>query len=92
MKTMKQILAGFLVMAMLAAGLMITPVDAKAAEAKEVSMENGVKFVLDAENYNFAKLWKDKVAPAKDGYVFGGWHTTTDEVLPMPVMVIIMII
>lgn len=80
MKTMKQILAGFLVVAMLITGLMITPMDAKAAET--VQGENGVEYILDTTNYNFADYWKadaaERKAPTKDGCVFGGWYKNTD--------------
>ena len=80
MKTMKQILAGLLVMAMLITGLMITPMDAKAAET--VEGENGVEYILDTTKYNFADYWKanaaERKAPTKDGCVFGGWYRNTD--------------
>ena len=78
MKTMKQIIASTLVAIMVIAGLMITPLDVKAAETK-VDGENGVIFVLDAEKYNFTNLWATKTAPTREGYVFGGWYTTEDQ-------------
>ena len=80
MKTMKQILAGLLVMAMLITGLMITPMDAKAADS--VKEDNGVEYVLDTTKYNFTDYWKadaaERKAPTKVGCVFGGWYQDTD--------------
>ena len=79
MKTMKKMLAGFLVVAMLVSGLMITPMDVSASETV-VNGENGVIFVLDAEKYNFTNLWETKTAPVRADYVFGGWYTRgTDD-------------
>lgn len=61
------------------------PLDGYAADEKvikqvdENSKETGVIFVLNAEKYNFEKLWEDKIAPTRDGYVFGGWYTNPEE-------------
>lgn len=87
MKRLKQILAGLLVAVMLVAGLVITPIDAKATESatetvvyqrNEEQQETGVIFVLDEEKYNFKTLWESRTAPTRDGYVFGGWYTKSD--------------
>ena len=76
MKRMKQILASVLVAVMVIAGLMITPLDASAAET--ATEENGVTYVLDTAKYNFASFWNEdaskRTAPTRDGYVFGGWY------------------
>ena len=78
MKTKKQILASFLVMAMFITGLMITPMDAKAATEYTVVDDTGAKYILDTEKYNFTTFWKadadKRTAPTKIGYVFGGWY------------------
>ena len=88
MKTMKQILAGFLVAVMLVAGLVITPMDAKATESETGTVieqvdanesKTGVIFVLDEEKYNFETLWESRTAPTRDGFVFGGWYTNDGE-------------
>ncbi len=76
MKTMKQILASTLVAVMLVAGLMITPLHVEAADS--VKGQNGEEYVLDTVNYNFANFWNQdaskRIAPTRDGYVFGGWY------------------
>ena len=69
MKAMKQILAGFLVMAMFITGLMITPMDAKAATEDTVVDDTGAEYILDTEKYNFTTFWKadadKRTAPTK---------------------------
>lgn len=80
MKTMKQILASFLVVAMLVTGMMVMPLKADASE-NVVNGENGVIFVSDETNLEFSKYWtsEKKTAPVREGYVFGGWYTKDGE-------------
>ena len=78
MKAMKQILASFLVIVMLITGLMITPMDVKAATEDRVVDSTGAEYILDTEKYNFTTFWKadadKRTAPTKVGCVFGGWY------------------
>lgn len=79
MKTMKQILASLLVVAMLVTGIMITPVGADASETGTIVKKetNGVIYVSDATNLKFSNYWTtdNKTAPVRQGFVFGGWYT-----------------
>lgn len=74
MKTKKKVLASLMLVMTLVVSMMIGPVQVNAA-ATEVDGANGVKYILDEENYDFASLWAERKAPTKAGYVFGGWYT-----------------
>lgn len=78
MKRMKQMTAMLLATAMFLAGLMIIPMSTKAAETV-VNSEKGIIFVCDEESYNFTSLWKDRKAPTRAGYVFGGWYAKKQD-------------
>lgn len=72
----KKITAGVLAIAMVVTGFAIIPKTAEAAYA----YDDNVLYVA-YENSAFKDLYNaDKTAPAKTGYVFGGWYSNTDEV------------
>lgn len=79
MKTMKRILASFLVVAMLVAGIMISPVGVDASETEQIvkTEKNGVIYVSDNTNLKFSNYWTtgNKTVPVRPGFVFGGWYT-----------------
>ena len=58
---------------MLVTGMMTMSLQTEAAETV-VSGQNGVIYVLNADNYNFKSLWEKRTAPTRAGYVFGGWY------------------
>lgn len=89
MKTMKQILAGFLVVAIVLAGVITMPMKADATETTETvvketinNVETGVIYVFDETNYKFSNYWSQdtKSAPVREDFVFGGWYTSEDGV------------
>lgn len=83
MKTMKQILASFLVVAMLMAGTMIAPMGADASETETIVKQetNGVIYVSDATDLKFSNYWttENKTAPVRPGFIFGGWYTQDEN-------------
>lgn len=71
---LQKIVVGFVVIAMIATGVVIVPKTAKAATKV---------YFATADEYKMSEYWsaKDKKVPVKAGYVFSGWYK--DETTPL---------
>lgn len=65
-------MAGFLVIAMVAAGITMVPVKVDATGTTTIPETVDYDDTLEIADY-----WKTRTAPTKEGYVFGGWYTKT---------------
>ena len=74
MNKIKRMFAGVLAFVMVVIGIVVTPTQADAAVAEDMVIYEE----YSAEDT--AKYWKvdGKVAPIKEGYVFGGWFANVD--------------
>lgn len=77
-KFTKRIMAGFLSVAMILIGILVTPETAEATESA-----TSVYFAT-AEEYKMSDYWDgtDNKVPVKAGYVFGGWYNK-DKTTPL---------
>lgn len=75
MKKRRNIIIGFVAVAMILSGVILLP---KTAAAEEIVVD---EIVYD-NSYEMAKYWTadgTKTAPVKTGYIFGGWYKKTGE-------------
>lgn len=81
MKRLKQLLAGFLAVAMVVAIATSAPMKADATNTTETVYEkdDGVIYVSDTTKHDFETLWKDRIAPTRAGHVFGGWYIKNND-------------
>lgn len=77
MRKRRNLIIGFMAVAVILAGIALIPKTSKAAD--EVSGENGIIYIKDSTNYDFKTYWEAKKAPVKEGYVFAGWYADTAE-------------
>ena len=83
-KIMKCVVTGVMTVAILLSGIVISPKDAK--EAKAVALTEDKVLYEEMTVAEFGKFYGDdkKVAPTKEGYLFGGWYL--DSALENPVV------
>ena len=75
MSLVKKLTAGMLAIGMLVAGIVVAPKRADAVDTVDLTD----KVVYD-ETYQIGTYWTNgKVAPVKEGYVFGGWFKDASE-------------
>lgn len=77
MSKMKQVMTGLLVVTMAVTGMLSILVTTNAAEAETMPETIYYDDTLQIGNY-WTKA--EKEVPVKEGYVFGGWYTSEDEV------------
>lgn len=71
MKRMKKTI-GFILISIMVFSNFVVPVKAD-------TLETTMPEQIDYDNtYEIATYWKNRTAPAKSGYVFGGWYTKND--------------
>ena len=77
MKKRRNLIIGVAATVAIMAGIILIP---RTASAEIIEGDNGIIYVKDSTNYDFATYWKDnKKAPVKEGYVFAGWYSAANE-------------
>lgn len=80
MRKRRNLMIGFMAVALIVTGIMLIPKTA-AAEETVVSVENDIIYVKDEATYDIEKYWSEekKGVPVREGYVFAGWYEDTNE-------------
>ena len=74
MKNMKKVIATLMATLMVVVGVAVVPNSASADNTLNIPT------TVDYDNeYNIADYWEDRVAPSKEGYVFGGWYKKLND-------------
>ena len=76
MKFCKRIIAGASAIGMIVTGIVVYPKQAEAAVAED-------RVIFDSHTYSIQEHWNadanKRIAPVREGYVFGGWFKQTDQ-------------
>lgn len=78
MKKTRNILIGFMAMAVIIAGIVLMPKTASAAE-EVVNGSNEIIYVKDTEKLDIQEYLTKGKAPVREGYVFAGWYSEASE-------------
>ncbi len=74
MKNMKKVIVTLMATLMVVVGVAVVPNSASADNTLNIPT------TVEYDNeYKIADYWEDRVAPSKEGYVFGGWYTKLND-------------